>query len=288
MKHLFLILLTGVFFSGIYLSCKKGKENNPQPGQSYRIKSTIDGADKKTFSYDNENRLTRIDFAGGSFRIGYSNVEITAQTYFTNGNPDPNWKYMFTIHNGRINGGFRYLPNGGIGRDYRYEYDTDGRLQLAIMRLYDFTGDVSESHRYDFSYDGQNNLQQVIFTRGNRIGTGIQKADSVSSIISYYNDRDFIKWKQTGFDFFGKVSGGIRLTGLEIIPFSFLFQENIIPSEKALQTLDSKKYQWNTTTQLWNQVSTVNQTWSQADYVYNNEGLPVKFKNIAIEWEAYK
>lgn len=288
MKHLFLILLTFVCFSGIHLGCKKKKDNTPPPNQSYRIKSTTDGSDKKTFSYDNENRLTRIDFAGGSFRIVYSNVEIKAQVYFANGNPDPSWKYLFTIHNGHINGGFKYLPNGGIGRDYRYEYDIDGRLQLSIMRVYDFTGDVSEVHRYDFSYDAQNNLQQVGYTRGNQTGTGIQKADSISSIISYYNDRNFIKWKQTGFDFFGKASGGIRLTGLEIVPFSFLFQENIIPSEKALQTLDSKKYQWNTTTQLWNQVSTANQTWPSGDYTYNNEGLPVKFKNITLEWEAYE
>ena len=79
MKHLFL-LLTVVLFSGIYLGCKKGKEDPPQTNRPYRIKTTTDGADKKTFSYDNESRLTRIDFAGGSFRVGYSNVEITAQT----------------------------------------------------------------------------------------------------------------------------------------------------------------------------------------------------------------
>ena len=287
MKHLFFIVITLAFFAGTQQSCKKGKSNNPQPNQPKRIKSISDAGDKKTFSYDNENRLTRIDFNGGSFRIAYSSPEITAQVYFANGNPDPSWKYLFTKQNNRINGGFRYLPNGGIGRDYRYEYDIDGRLSLTIMRLRDFTGEVTESHRYNFSYDAENNLQQVKYTRENRSGVVMQKADSVSATISYYNSKNFIKWKQTGFDFFGKVTAGIQLTGLEIIPFSFLFQENIVPNEKAIQAIDTKRFVWNQGSNSWGLTSSNNQNHPETFYEHNNEGLVVKYKNIAIEWEAY-
>lgn len=288
MKPIALIPVFAALFAGAFLSCKKDKDNNPQPGSSYRIKTTLDGGDKKTFIYDNENRLTRIEFSGGTYQLVYSAVEIKAQTYFANGNPDPNWKYLFSVNNNRINGGFRYLPNGAVGRDYRFEYDIDGRLQLTLMRLFDFTGDVSESHRYYFLYDAENNLQQVAYTRENRNGAVMEKADSVAAMISYYTRRDFIRWKQTGFDFFGKSTGGIRFTGLDIIPFSFLFQENIILSEKAIQTIGTKKFNWNQGTHSWSPVSSNNQNYPESDYQYNDQGLPVKFKNISIEWESYK
>ena len=280
--------ILATLFASAFLACKKDKDNDPQPGSSYRIKSTLDGSDKKTFSYDNENRLTRIDFTGGSYQITYSNVEIKAQTYFANGNPDPNWKYLFTLNSNRINGAFRYLPNGAIGRDYRFEYDSEGRLQLTVMRLFDFTGDASETHRYSFSYDAEHNLQQVAYTREIRDGATMKKADSVAAIISYYTGRVFIQWKQTGFDYFGKATGGIRLTGLDIVPFSFLFQENIILSEKAIQTTGTKKFFWNQGTSAWSQVSSDNQNYPESDYQYNDKGLPVKFTNIAIEWEPYQ
>ena len=272
-----------------FVACKKGDKNTPPDTSShYRIRTTTEGSDKKTFSYDGINRLTRIDFDGGYYQITYSNTEINAQVFFANGNPDPSWKYRFAVNNNHIVGGFRYMPNGSIGRDYRFDYDNDGRLQLTTMGLYDFTGDISEKHRYGFVYDGGNNLQQVHYTKELKDGNTMKKTDSISTAISYYTNKNFIKWKQTGFDFFGKVTGGVQLTGLEIIPFSFLHQERIIPTEKAVQKIDLKKYAWLQGSNSWSNALSATQNIPETDYVYNDKGLPVKYKNVTIEWEAYE
>lgn len=268
-------------------ACKKDGGTNPTPEPTYRVKKIQNGAEYKNFTYDNQNRVTSIGFNTGSYRFTYSPNEITVQTYAADGTPDPNWKYVFTTINSCIKKGSRYLSNGAVGRDYFYEYDNDGRLWTTVMSLKDFTGDEMEDHRYYFSYDAQNNLSKVAYTRDNWIGNNLVKADSVSASLSYYTEKPFITWKQVGFDFFGAASGGIQLTGLEVIPFSFLFLENIILSGKAARSIDAKKYKWNPATTSWSPASENNKTYPETDYGYNNEGLLVNDKTMTIEWEVY-
>lgn len=282
-----------VFYLTIYImaleatSCKKNKEVQPNPDTAYRVKGIQNDTEYKNFEYDNEGRVSNIAFNNGSFRFNYSGNEITVQTYFSNGTPDPNWKYLFTTEEGRIKKASRYLPNGAVGRNYFFEYDNAGQLWATYMSLLDFTGDEMENHRYYFLYDAQQQLNQVAYTRNNLSGNNIVKADSASMIVSYYTDKPFIKWKQVGFDFFGPVSGGVQLTGLEVIPFSFLFLENIIMSDKSVKSIATKKYTWNSTTTSWSEASANNKTYAETVYAYDSNELLMKYKNISITWESY-
>lgn len=283
------ILLSGIVLL-VFFACKKDKDNDPpQPAGTYRIKSTTQGSDKKTFHYDADNRVDRINFNGGSYRFTYSNTEINAQTYFEDGSPDPGWKYRFAINNNKIVNGFRYQTNGAISRDYTYGYDNEtGNLVLAATRIFDFTGDVSEAHNYRFTYNADNNLETVNYLKRQKSGNKMQQSDSAAITLTYYTDKNFVTQKQMGFDFFGKRAGGIQLTGLETMPFSLLFQERIIPSEKAIQSIVTKKYSWNPGSNTWSVPLTGNQSFPGSDYTFNNNGLPVKYKNVTIEWETYE
>lgn len=267
-------------------ACKKEGGNKHET--AYRIKKIQNGAEYKNFTYDNQRRVSRIDFNTGSFQFMYSTNEIVVQTYATDGAPDPNWKYVFATENGRIKKGTRYLSTGTIGRNYTYAYDDNNRLRLTYMSLKDFNGDEAEDHRYYFSYDAQNNVQQIAYTRASWIGSERVNNDSISASFGYYADKPFIKWKQVGFDFFGAATGGIQLQGLEIIPFSFLFLENLVLSEKAVQAIDTEKYKWNSLNKSWAAASTSSKTWTETDYGHNDEGLPVKYKTITVEWESYE
>lgn len=282
-----LVLYLSILVLAPGIACKKNKGDTPTPGSLYRVKNIQNGEEYKNFKYDDQNRISNISFNNGYYQFTYSGNEITVQTYFSNGTPDPTWKYLFTTEGGHIKKGSRYLPNGSIGRNYFFEYNNAGQLWTTYMSLLDFTGDEMEDHRYYFSYDVQQQLNQVAYTRGNWFENNLVKADSVSTAISYYAEKPFLKWKQVGFDFFGPASGGVQLTGLEIIPFSFLFLENIIISDKAVQSLDTKKYKWNSTTTSWSEASANNRTYAETDYMYDNNELLVKYKNISIAWESY-
>lgn len=280
-------ILTIAFFSAM-ISCSKNDDNDPAPGQSQRIKTIRDGAAEKIFLYDAGNRIARIDFSGGSFRFVYSSAEITVQTYFSNNTPDPNWKYVFAVSGGRITGGRRYLPNGGIGREYHYAYDGQQRLSGLIMSLKNFTGEEDESHRYEFFYDAQSLMQRVAFTRKSRTGNGLVNMDSSSASVSYFMDRSFINWKQMGFDFFGTATAGIEMQGMEIMPFSFTFTERIIPSDKAVKQIQTQKYRWDQGTNAWKIESTDMQTFSESEHEYSQAGLLQKYKTNIIGWEPYE
>ncbi|MFT4019281.1 MAG: hypothetical protein QM668_20120 [Agriterribacter sp.] len=284
MKTVLYFLIAAALFA---FSCKKNNGSQPAPDLPYRIKNIYNGSEYKNFTYDNQGRVSNIDFNNGYYQFTYAANEITVQTYFSNGTPDPNWKYLFTTEGGKIKKGSRYLSNGAVGRNYFFEYNNTGQLWTIYMSLLDFTGDETEDHRYYFSYDAQQLLNQVTYTRDNWSGNNIVKADSVSTAVTYYTEKPFIKWKQVGFDFFGSASGGIQLTGLEIIPFSFLFLENIIMSDKAVQSIDTKKYKWNSSTTSWSVASANNRAYSETDYEYNSGEMLVKYKNIAIVWEQY-
>ncbi|MFT3748236.1 MAG: hypothetical protein QM768_07975 [Agriterribacter sp.] len=283
MKTTYIFILIVASFT---FSCKKNNGSQPSPDLPYRVKNIQNGSEYKNFTYDNQGRVSNIEFNNGYYQFTYSASEITVQTYFSNGTPDPTWKYVFTTEGGSIKKGSRYLPNGAVGRNYFFEYNNAKQLQSIYMSLLDFTGDETEDHRYYFLYDAQQ-LNQVIYTRDNRTGNNLVKADSVSTAIGYYTEKPFIKWKQVGFDFFGSVSGGVQLTGLEIIPFSFLFLENIIMSDKAVQSIDTKKYKWNSGTASWTEASAGNRAYPDTDYEYNNSDMLVKYRNITITWDQY-
>lgn len=276
-----LILLLTTFM----LSCKKDKTTKPE--QAYRVKEIQNGAEHKTFLYDNANRVVRINFNGGSYRFTYSSTDITAQVYFSNDNPDPSWKYIFDMANGRITGGRRYMPNGAIGREYTYEYDNQQRLTAIVMSLKDFTGDEDENHRYQFLYDGQSDFQQVIFTRKIKTANVLENADSTSVSLTWFTGKSFVTWKDMGFGFFGKATAAIEIQGLETIPFSFTFLEKIIPADRAAQSIETKKYKWNPADGSWSPASTNTHTFPETDYQYNEAGQLQKYKTNTIQWEIY-
>jgi hypothetical protein len=285
MKQSTTFLIATIILATLVPACKKNNKDTPPQEKPYRIKKIIDDPEQKVFSYDNKNRVTRIDFNGGSFRFIYSNAEITAQTWFSNDTPDPNWKYIFQLEGGHITSGRRYLSNGGIGREYQYGYDNQQRLATLVMSLKDFTGAEDENHRYQFLYDAQNILQQVILVRKIKVVNTLTNSDSTSATLTYFSDRSFITWKQLGFDLFGIATAGIEMQGFETMPFSFTFPERIVPAGKAIKLIDTKKYKWDGST--WSPASTNSQTFSDADYQHDATGLLQKYKSNTIQWEPY-
>lgn len=279
MKQLLVII---IFLS----ACKKnGGEDTPQD-KPYRVKQIQNSGEQRSFTYDAENRITRIDFNGGSFRFTYSGAEILAQTHFANNEVDLSWRYKFVVAGGRITGGARLMSNGAVGRTFLFEYDNQQRLSTAIMSLKNFTGDEDENSRYQFSYDAQNNLQQVIMVRKIKSGSTLVNSDSTSATLTYFNNKSFITYKQLGFDFFGSATAAIQLQGMETIPFSFTFIENIVPSAKAVQLIDTKKYKWGDVNSTWSPASSSAPSFSETDYLHN-DGQLNQFKNNTIQWEPY-
>lgn len=285
MKQLRIVLMTVISLTAI-LSCNKDDDGNPPSGTSYRVKGIQNSGEQKTFTYDNQDRITRIDFNGGSYRFTYSPAEITAQVYFTNGTPDPSWKYVFTVANGRISNGRRYFPNGAISREYQYGYDNQQQLSTLVMSLKDFTGDEAENFRYQFFYDGQS-LRRVALVRKIKNGSVLENADSSSGTFSYFTGKSFINWKQIGFNFFGAATAGIEFQGQETMPFSFTYLDQVVPSDKAVQIFDTKKYNWNPGTGTWNLLLSTTQTFVETNYEYNQTGQLEKYKNNTITWESY-
>jgi hypothetical protein len=286
MEQLKIILLVTIFLAAFVPACKKDNDTAPQD-KPYRVKEIQDGAEARVFSYDSENRISRINFNGGYFRFTYTSSEITAQTYSSSDLPDPNWKYIFSTSSGRIISGRRYLPNGGIGREYEYVYDDQQRLTTAVMSLKDFTGAEAEHYRYRFFYDAQSLLQQVVLIRKIKTGASMVNSDSTSATLSYFTEKTFMTWKHLGFDFFGSTTAGIELQGMETMPFSFTFIEGIIPSGKAVKLIDTKKYKWNDGASTWSPASTSAPAFSEADYVHDATGRLQQYKDNTIQWEPY-
>lgn len=271
--------MIGIVALLLFSGCKK---NDSSPAEKInRIKTLSTGTENKVFSYDNDSRLVRINSSDGySIRFTYSSSEIVVQTYSSNDQPDPQGKYSFTIANGSITSGRKYLPNGAIVHEYEYQYDNQQRLQTVTFNIKDFTGSNSESHHYQLMYDAENNLQQLAFKRS---ASGVN-TDSSSVAISFFSDRSFITWKNMGFDYFGKAAVGYQLQGQVAIPFSLV--EKIYPAQKAVKTVDTKNYQWNPGTKIWSLKSSDNQAHPETDYQYNELKWIIKYMSYTLEWDS--
>ena len=249
----------------LFTNCKKSNSSTDE--KKNRIKEISNSIESKTFLYDNDDRVTRINSSAGySIRFTYSSTEIIAQAYFSNDQPDPQGKYSFTISNGLISSARKYLPNGAVVHEYGYYYDNQQRLSTVAFALKDFTGADSENHYYWLTYDAQNNLQQIAYKRS----VDGDKADSASVVFTSFTDKSFITWENMGFDFFGKAAVGHQLQGQ--VPIPFVLVENIHPAEKAVKTIDTKKYQWNAGPSNWSLQSSGNVSRTGSEYQYNELG----------------
>ena len=273
--------MIGVVALLVFTGCKKNDNNPSSTEKINRVKKLSTGTENKVFLYDNDSRLVRINSSDGySIRFTYSSSEIVMQIYSSNDQPDPQGKYSFTIANGLITSGRKYLPNGAVVHEYGYRYDNQQRLEAVTFNIKDFTGNNSETHNYQLTYDASDNLQQLIFKRS---AAGVS-SDSGSVTITYLSDKSFITWKNMGFDYFGKAPVGHQLQGQVAIPFSLV--EKIHPAQKAVKTVETKNYQWNPGTKNWTLKSSDNQTHPETDYQYNELQWLIKYMSYTIEWDS--
>lgn len=269
-----------IWVIGYFLLAGCKKSDSPPPEKLRRIRAITGTTETKTFLYDNEDRVTRINSSAGySTRFTYSPTEIIVQDYFSNDQPDPQGKYSFTVENGRVASGRKYLSNGAVVHEYGYQYDGQQRLAAISFIIKDFTGSDAENHYYQLSYDAQDNLQQITFKRS----LEGEDADSSSVTITWYTDKSFLTWKNMGFDVFGKIPVGHKVQGQVAIPFSLA--DNIYPAKNAIKLVDTKNYRWNPATGAWRFSSSQSGTRPETDYQYNVPGWLTKYLNYTIEWD---
>jgi len=278
MKKIITIGVIGAIGFWVVAGCKKN--NSSSNGKSDRVRIITGTTESRSFLYDNAARIVRINSSAGySTRFTYLPAEIVVQDYFSNDQPDPQGKYSFTLQNGRITSGRKYLSTGAIVHEYVYRYDAQQRLATLSFNIKDFAGNDAENHNYQLTYDGEDNVQQITFKRSL---AGVN-ADSSAVTITWYADKSFITWKNLGFDLFGKVPVGHQLQGQVAIPFSLA--EKIFPTKKAVKAVDTKKYQWNPGTGSWGLQSSNNDTHPETDYQYDESGRLKKYMNYTIEWD---
>jgi hypothetical protein len=275
MKIITIVCAAGLL---LFAACKKDK-NDPSPEQVNRVREILGATEAKVFFYE-QDRLIRINSdAGYSIRFTYSPSEIIVQVYSSNDQPDPLGKYSFTLDNGRIASGRKYLPNGAVVHEYGYQYDNEQRLSSVTFSIKDFTGNDTENHSYQLVYDDGNNLQQLAFKRK---VDGIN-SDSSSVTFTRFTGKSFITWKNMRFDYFGKAAVGHQLQGMVPIPFSLV--DEFYPAQNAIKSVETKSCHWNPNSGNWSIQSLSSDTWSETDYQYNELGWLTKYMDYTIAWD---
>jgi YD repeat-containing protein len=159
-------------------SCKKDKKSDAPQDRVHSI--SHDNFFSHVFTYDDQQRLSRIDYdAGSSLRFEYNGSGLLMQQY--NGNtPDPDRKYDLTILNGRAVSGRQYLPGNKVN-EYDYQYDNANMMSSATIVL-KTAGVEKERHYYTFNYNADGDLAETrVLKTVNNI-----KADSVAYNYTYY------------------------------------------------------------------------------------------------------
>lgn len=235
-----------IVISVLLLSVSCGK-NDKQPPFVYEeqriasIRNKLNG-DNTAFTYDNEKRLSRIDFnsdGSSSVRFEYTLPTITVQ-YYTGAAPDiTREKYTFTTLNGMV-ANYRVTRPDGTIYDTFFEYDNSNRIIEAGQRGISATGQLFMSMDCYISYNSQNNTQQVKI-----YGTwGFQETDSVTITRTFDPQNNYFIFHNIGFNYFGSFSIGIAysIAGISdaILPFPFFTNRQEIsdfpmtPAENAM------------------------------------------------------
>ena len=241
----------------LFTACSKRDSNKPptlnyedQRIASVSIKESNPTPVLAKFSYDNEKRLSRIDYENDyapnlSVRFAYNGQTITAQ-YFKGAAPDPQKKkYTLTLLNSRVVNSRMGEPNEDH-YNTSYEYDNEGRMIEIGFRGISPNGSLYATADCYISYDEQNNTQtQKLY------GSYFNKNDTIIQTTSYYTNQQFVSFQNVGFNYFGSAATGFAhaLNGLlpAIEPFPFIrstrFIDNnnqvnyLIPAPVALKTL---------------------------------------------------
>ena len=260
----------------VVASCKKDKKDNPG---DKRIVSVSDGSTAQLLAYDDQKRITRIDYnAAFSLRFEYSAAGVFIQQYGAGNTPDPDNKYDFTIVNGRITSGHKYLAGQRVN-NFSFGYDGQQRLTGIYISLR-FDGNEFESHFYELTYDAQNNVEEIAFRRRQ----DNENSDSMHLYKTYYDDKSFITWRDMGFDYFGSAAAGQEHLGYGIIvPFHLL--SSVYPSQHALKTEESQRFSWNPITKKWVSQGGNNFTRPGTEYVHDENGRLVNYFGRDIQWQ---
>lgn len=272
MKKLTLAFVTII----LVVACKKDKNGGPG---NQRISRILSGSEQQLFAYDNQKRITRIDYnAAFSLRFEYSAAGVFIQQYGAGDVPNPNRKYDFTIVNGKITSGHRYLEDKFVDNFY-YVYDEQQKLvTMIISRRYD--GTEYENHAYSLLFDAQKNVQGIAFKRK----LDGKNSDSIFISKTYY-PQSFISWRDMGFDYFGSAPVAQSHLGYGIpMPFS-IAGGAIYPSNNALKSEDDQYFTWNEVTKKWIPRAPNGFTRAESDYQYDNNGRLINYGGSEIHWQ---
>ncbi|MGN6294140.1 MAG: hypothetical protein ACTHMV_15445 [Chitinophagaceae bacterium] len=241
----------------LFTACSK--RNGPkEPTFNYddqRIASITIKDETRTavFSYDEQKRLSRIDYNyddNPSLRFVYNDQTITAQ-YYKGAAPDPQReKYVFTTLNGRIVNSRMTNPNGSYHDTY-FNYDTQNRMTEIGFRGLSANGSVFAKLDCYYTYPAQGNIQDL-----KAYGYyGFHATDTVTQTRTWHANQPFFSFSNIGFNYFGTHPAGFAYTvwGLlpVIEPFPFIRSTRIIysfdavpylmPSPTALKALKGEK-----------------------------------------------
>lgn len=229
-------------------SCSKSDKQPPFVYEEQRIASIRNKINGNTtsFTYDSENRLSRIDFnydGNPSIRFEYALPVITVQ-YYKGAAPDiTREKYTFTTLNGMV-ANYRMTRPDGTTYDTFFEYDNSGRMIEAGQRGISNTGQLFVSMDCYISYNSQHTQQLRIY--GAR---GVQETDTITITRTFDQQRDYFSFHNIGFSYFGSFSTGLAYTvaGINdvILPFPFFTSRpdindfTMIPAKNALMNIET-------------------------------------------------
>lgn len=270
-------LSISICFMILTFSCKKEKGDDTKQDRVQSI--SHENLFSHVFTYDNQQRLSRIDYdAGSSLRFEYNGSGLLMQQY--NGNaPDPDRKYDLTIVNGRAVSGRQYLPGNKVN-EYDYQYDNANKMSSATVVL-KTAGDEKETHYYTFHYDANDDLAETrVLKRADNV-----KVDSVAYSYTYYTRRPFLNWAHFGFDHFGNAAFSVDNLGYGTY-MPQLYGIDIRPRTHAWATLTAKNYTWNAGLSVWVQLGSAGTSnRSEADYVYDDRNRLIKADGLTIAWK---
>jgi hypothetical protein len=260
-------------------ACKKNKNEGPMASGD-RIRSISNNTTfTYNFTYDNQKRISRIDYdAGSSVRFTYNSSGVVMQQY--NGDtPDPERKFDLTVVNDLAVKGRQYLPGNKLN-EYYYQYDGARKLTAAQIDLK--TGNTTtERHAYTFQYDAKNDLTEMRFSSM----AGNTKKDSLLFSYTYYTDKAHISWADLGFGYFGIATICADNVGAgTYLPQLFSIEPR--PRTHALASNTRKAYFWDEGTAAWKPLGLPGiQNYNVSEYGYDEKGKLIRYGSVSIEWK---
>lgn len=184
-------IISAIALIAILASCKKDHDSKPA-GPLKKITSierTVDGANKSVYSYDQQNRLSLINFGNNYRKTIYSYNAGGFEFKEYNSNNLLKWEvYDANLQNGRlISASFRgYYDDGQVSSDAQgiFSYDAQGYLvkitypdhhmtfgytggNCTKVQYHKATGEISETITLEYYTDKPNKFNIVFFEYAN-------------------------------------------------------------------------------------------------------------------------